>query len=98
MSKRTKAKVLEILGFGSMDNALDTESLHIGKAEEENISGFAKDVPIDEYDDHEIHIAEHTRYLLSADSEEVRNDPAKKERAVSHLKKHKLALTVEKAV
>ena len=72
--------------------------MHISKAEEENLSGFKEDISIDDYDDHEIHIAEHTRYLLSSESEDVRKDPAKKEKAVSHLKKHKLALTVEKAV
>lgn len=98
LSKRTRAKLLEILGFGSIDNALDTESLHIGKAEEENISGFKDEIPVDEYDDHEIHIAEHTRFLLSSESEDIRNDPERKERAVSHLKLHKSAVTVGKAV
>ncbi len=92
MTKRTKTKLLEILGFGSIDNALDLEGLHVGKAEAENVSGFKEDVKVDEYDDHEIHVQEHTRYLLSVESERVRKDPVKKQRAISHLREHKLAL------
>lgn len=89
LSERTKAKLLEILGFGSIDNTLDIESLHINKADEENLSGFKKPIGVDEYDDHELHIAEHTRFLLSAESEGVRNNPETKENALGHLRAHK---------
>lgn len=89
LSERTKAKLLEILGFGSIDNTLDIESLHINKANEENLSGFKKPIGVDEYDDHELHIAEHTRFLLSAESEGVRNNPETKENALEHLRAHK---------
>ena len=89
LSERTKAKLLEILGFGSIDNTLDIESLHINKADEENLSGFKKTIGVDEYDDHELHIAEHTRFLLSAESEGVRNNPETKENALEHLRAHK---------
>ncbi len=89
LSERTKAKLLEILGFGSIDNTLDIESLHINKADEENLSGFKKSIGVDEYDDHELHIAEHTRFLLSAESEGVRNNPETKENALEHLRAHK---------
>ncbi len=89
LSERTKAKLLEILGFGSIDNTLDIESLHINKADEENLSGFTKPIVVDEYDDHELHIAEHTRFLLSAESEGVRKNPETKENALEHLRAHK---------
>ena len=89
LSERTKAKLLEILGFGSIDNTLDIESLHINKADEENLSGFKKPIGVDEYDDHELHIAEHTRFLLSAESEGVRKNPETKENALGHLRAHK---------
>lgn len=89
LSERTKAKLLDILGFGSIDNTLDIESLHINKADEENLSGFKKPIGVDEYDDHELHIAEHTRFLLSAESEGVRNNPETKENALEHLRAHK---------
>ena len=89
LSERTKAKLLEILGFGSIDNTLDIESLHINKADEENLSEFKKPIGVDEYDDHELHIAEHTRFLLSAESEGVRKNPETKENALEHLRAHK---------
>lgn len=89
MSERTKAKVLEILGFGSIDNTLDIENLHVNKAEEENISGFKNEVEPDEYDDHDLHIKEHTRFLLSADSESVRKDECRKANILNHLSRHK---------
>ena len=89
LSERTKAKLLEILGFGSIDNTLDIESLHINKADEENLSGFKNPIGVDEYDDHELHIAEHTRFLLSAESEGVRKNPETKKNALDHLRAHK---------
>lgn len=89
LSERTKAKLLDILGFGSIDNTLDIESLHINKADEENLSGFKKPIGVDEYDDHELHIAEHTRFLLSAESEGVRKNPETKKNALEHLRAHK---------
>ena len=94
LSDRTKSKVLEILGFGSMDNARDIDALHINKAESENLSGYTEKVETDEYDDHKIHIAEHTRFLLSAESEKVRNNSERKKNALEHLKEHKKALEV----
>ncbi len=95
ISERTKAKVLEILGFGSIDNTLDIESLHLNKAAEENISGFKESVGVDDYDDHKLHIAEHTRFLLSSESEAVRKDEKRKKNALEHLRLHKIALKAE---
>ena len=92
MSERTKAKVLEMLGFGSIDNALDLEKLHINKAESENVAGYLSPTAVDEYDDHALHIAEHTRFLLSSDSEEVRKNPVAKDNALAHLREHKARL------
>lgn len=95
ISERTKAKVLEILGFGSIDNTLDIEGLHLNKAAEENISGFKESVDVDDYDDHKLHIAEHTRFLLSTESEVMRKDERRKKNALEHLRLHKLALKAE---
>ena len=92
LSDRTKTKVLEMLGFGSIDSARDIDALHVNKAESENLSGYKEEVPTDEYDDHEIHVAEHTRFLLSAESEEIRKDEKRKEFALKHLREHKKAL------
>ena len=87
--------MLEILGFGSIDNTLDIEGLHLNKAAEENISGFKESVDVDDYDDHKLHIAEHTRFLLSSESEAMRKDERRKKNALEHLRLHKLALKAE---
>ncbi len=89
LDKRTRAKVLEILGFGSIDNACDIENLHIKRAETENLSGYKEEVKVEIYDDHEIHIKEHTRFLLSEESKAVREDAKLKKNIIEHLKKHK---------
>ncbi|MBO4262402.1 MAG: hypothetical protein J5903_01305 [Clostridia bacterium] len=91
LDERTKGKLLEILGFGSIDNVRDVDRLHAAKAEKENIAGFKEEVPIDEYDDHEIHLAEHTRFLLSEESEAVRNNEKTKSNVLSHLRAHRQA-------
>lgn len=95
MSERTKTKVLEMLGFGSIDNARDLEKLHVNKAETENLNGFLQPLEADEYDDHELHASEHTRFLLSSDSEDVRNDPERKRNALAHLRAHREMLEIQ---
>lgn len=87
MDQRTKAKVLEIMGYGSLANAQDITELHISRADEENLNFGKSQVTVEEYDDHEIHIEEHTRFLLSGD---VSADA--KEAAVEHLRQHKKAM------
>ena len=97
LTGRTKSKILEILGFGTMDNVRDIERLHLIKAENENLTGFKEEVAVDEYDDHAVHIAEHTRFLLSAESAEIRANEKAKERILAHLRAHKAASAAEAA-
>lgn len=94
-SKQHREKILDAFGFGGVDNARDIASLHTAKASEENIAFAKAEVPVEEFDDHEIHVNEHTRYLLSADFA-GQGGMATKERAVAHLREHKrfLALNV----
>ncbi len=88
LSARTKAKILEMLGYGSFENAQDLTTLHINKASEENLNFKESDVEVDEYDDHELHISEHTRYLLSGEIS-GKEQALTKRRAVKHLNEHK---------
>ena len=94
MSQRTKAKVLEILGYGSLENTQDITDLHIAKADGENLKFGGGTIEADEFDDHGIHILEHTRFLLSEGAEK---NAAAKENAVKHLKEHKAFLRGENA-
>jgi hypothetical protein len=67
MSKENKNRILEAFGFGSYENAKDISALHIAKASEENLALLVGDVDVDFYDDDELHVLEHTRFLLSAE-------------------------------
>ncbi len=81
----TRNRILEALGYGSLENARDISSLHIKKAERENLTLAQHDVEADAYDDHALHIAEHMRYLLSGGE----NDKAVKERVMRHIASHR---------
>ena len=90
-SDAMRNKLLDALGYGTFENARDISDLHLKKAERENIRLKERDVEADGYDDHGLHIAEHTRALLSGGEE----DGAFKQRILKHLAAHR-SLSVEK--
>ncbi len=85
LSDENKNRVLDALGFGSLETARDISHLHLKKAANENVALAQGDVEADGYDDHRLHIAEHTRALLSGGEQ----DQAVKERIVRHLQAHR---------
>lgn len=85
LSDDTRNKVLDAFGYGSLESARDISQLHIRKAEHENIALAEGDVEADDYDDHALHIVEHTRALLSG----AENSPAVKERLQRHILSHR---------
>ncbi len=87
MSQRTKAKVLDLLGFGNLSGAQDITNLHVEKAQRENLEMVNGEVEVEEFDDHSVHEIEHVRALLT---EDFSNDQKAKQRILTHLKKHKL--------
>lgn len=89
MNQRTKAKILELLGFGTLSGAQDITNLHIDKAQRENISIASADVEPEEFDDHAVHVTEHTRFLLS---EDFGGKAQLKNKLLAHLRKHKLLM------
>ena len=91
MSKENKNRILEAFGFGSYENARDISALHIAKASEENIDMKSAEGSVDDYDDHALHIQEHTRYLLSADFKRAKDREGIKQRISAHIKAHKNA-------
>ena len=96
MSKENKNRVLEAFGYGSYENARDISALHMEKASEENLALKEADAEIDEYDDHELHLTEHVRFLLSAEFKKMRNTADAKARFLRHMALHKQALKQEK--
>jgi len=89
MSQSTKAKVLELLGYGNLSGAQDITNLHIDKAQRENINMQESVVEVEEFDDHELHVNEHVKCLLTEDFTQKQNY---KQRVVEHMKKHKKLL------
>ena len=87
MSQRTKAKVLDLLGFGTLSGAQDITNLHVEKAQRENIFMASTDQEVEEFDDHSLHITEHTKALLT---EDFSSNQKGKQRILNHMKKHKL--------
>lgn len=66
LSNRNRSKLLEALGFGVWETEQDISNLHIKRAVKENTN--LEDINPREIDDHDIHIAEHTKFLLSSES------------------------------
>lgn len=97
LNNRMRAKVLEILGFGGLENTQDITSLHIARAQEENLYLLKNGLTAEEYDDHETHISEHTRYILSSEYASQKNDINKK-RFTEHIRSHKQMEFLEKPV
>lgn len=92
ITKENKNRILEAFGFGSYENARDISALHIVKASEENqeLKGCA--MGVDSYDDHELHIAEHTRFLLSSEFKKSGKKEEWKTRFLEHIEAHKMEM------
>lgn len=89
LTMENKHRILEAFGFGSYENAKDISSLHIARASEENIDMKSREAQVEDYDDHALHIQEHTRYLLGTDFKRSRDKDVIKQRIVAHIKQHK---------
>jgi len=85
LSNRNRTKLLEALGFGVWETSEDISNLHIKRAIKENLN-LENALPR-EIDDHDIHIAEHTKFLLSSESESASKEHIKKLEA--HIMAHK---------
>ena len=85
ISNRNKAKLIEALGLGFWENTSDLTTVHIKKATKENL-GIESITPL-EIDDHDIHIDEHTKFVLSEEAKSVTSEHIKK--LHSHILAHK---------
>lgn len=63
LSNRNRTKLIESLGLGIWENSGDITSLHSKRAIKENLN-LTSIIPL-EVDDHQIHIEEHTKYIIS---------------------------------
>lgn len=83
VSNSTKNKILKILGMKSWDNYESTNELHKKRANKENLELIKIETPLP-VDNHQIHIEEHTRYIIENNLNEKT-----KETLLKHISKHK---------
>lgn len=88
ISNRNRARLIEALGLGVWENSADLSQLHIKRAIKENLD-LEDGVPL-EIDDHEIHLEEHTKFLLSDESKKF--DKAHIKKLLDHIAAHKAML------
>lgn len=105
LSNRMRVKALELLGFGVWENAQDINELHVKKSASENLKfleGETEIVPL-EVDDHDIHITEHTAFMLGGEFEKaLKTNPNLTSVVLNHIRKHKqmkqITMQVEGAI
>ena len=90
MSRSVKNKVLSFIGYGGFAGGRDIAKLHSERAAEENTAMRSGEAEVKEYDDHAVHIEEHTAFLLSSGC-----DKETEARVCAHLNRHKLKLKEE---
>ena len=90
ISYNNKLKILELFGLKNYNTFDDTDELHRQRAIKENNNLIKLEEPLS-IDNHEIHITEHTKYIISADEkqsfnkEEINN-------LINHINQHKKIL------
>lgn len=95
LNASTKARLFEILGFGNWEDGRSNDEIHRKKALKENMELEKKDVPVDVYDDHALHIAEHVRMCVST---KCVSDKAVRDRVANHIAKHTELASLVKGV
>lgn len=87
MSRSVKNRVLQFIGYDKFAGERDLNGMHAARAGDENIAMRTQAAEVKDYDDHEIHIKEHTAFLLS---EKLEGE--QEERICAHIQNHKLKL------
>lgn len=88
VSASVKNKILETLGYKSFGGGRDLARLHRVRCGEENLQLKSGEVKVKSYDDHEVHITEHTAFLLTE-----KLTPEQEARFTAHLAEHKKFLS-----
>ncbi len=81
MSDAAKHRFMSALGYGGWDSDVDLTSVHVARAEEENLKGVYE---INRFDDHALHVDTHVKYLLTE-----KPTGKKAERLEQHILMHK---------
>ena len=93
---RVKYKALEYMKCGNYSDIMSIDQLQIQAAQRENVFFENGVVPeVSDFDEHEIHIEEHLRYVLQMDFQLLKNKkPEYAEALENHLRQHKEAVAM----
>lgn len=90
INESTRLKLIEMLGLGINDVGADVDSAQIHYAQKENLqfSNGNFDSEVQEIDDHDLHIKEHTAFLLGSVGEKLKANGGY-EKVLQHIRDHK---------
>lgn len=96
--ERVKLMALEFMKIGNYTDIMNINSLQIQAAQRENVFFENGIMPkVSDYDEHEIHIEEHLRYILQMDFQILKHKKPEYAAALeNHLKEHKAIVEAEK--
>lgn len=96
--ERVKLLALEFMKIGNYTDIMNINSLQIQAAQRENVFFENGVIPkISDFDEHEIHIEEHLRYILQMDFQILKHKKPEYAAALeNHLKEHKQIAELEK--
>lgn len=99
IAQRVKDRALEYMKVGNYNEIMSLNTLQIQYADRENTFFTEGVIPeVSDYDDHEIHIDEHMRYILQMDFQILKMRKPEYAKALEdHLRTHKEALAKEQA-
>lgn len=96
ISASMKNKIMQNLGFGIWDTAVDVNDLHIKNADKENLKLIAgKEVEVKSIDEHSLHLNQHIGYMLRVVYGQDKVDKKAEEVFLKHIQAHKDALSKE---
>lgn len=84
---RAKVKILEMLGMGNWESGRDVDECQRKRAMRENLALGKEPLEVCEYDDHEIHAAEHVKALLE---DRIYGDKELYAQMDEHIKQHRM--------
>lgn len=88
--KNVRDKLLSIMGFEALVGSRSDDALHAARADSEN-AGLVEPRAAN-YDDHEIHIGEHTRFLVGGGCNALADPKAAEQRLAAHIERHRAML------
>ena len=91
MSRESRARLMEIFRMGSWENAVSLDEMHIARARREQAALIRGEIPkLTDYDDHRLHLTEHTRFMLGADYRRLQTErPALARATAMHAEAHR---------